>query len=94
MSGTIGNCKYCGQQIVWIKTLKKKMMPCDPHLVPFYGDEEGKERIVKADGSVVRCSLEASAHAADGYGYIPHFSTCPNYDKHPGKKARKENSRG
>lgn len=89
MAGTFGSCRYCGKQILWIRTAKGKQMPCDPRFIDYWEDDEGSARIVKDNGSVIRCSLTDKGRPADGIGYISHFSTCTNYHKHPGKKARK-----
>lgn len=40
-----GKCRSCGQQVIWIKTVAGKNMPCNPQLVT-YRQGDGKEKIV------------------------------------------------
>ena len=40
-----GKCRSCGQQVIWIKTVAGKNMPCNPQLVTYrQGDGAGRCR--------------------------------------------------
>lgn len=70
-----GNCRNCGDRILWIRTAAEKNMPVNPELISYRAVPGGKERIVTQGGRVIageKCSLEV----ADGIGYISHFATC------------------
>ena len=47
-----GKCRSCGQQVIWIKTVAGKNMPCNPQLVT-YRQGDGKEKIVTPNGEVL-----------------------------------------
>lgn len=47
-----GKCRSCGQQVIWIKTVAGKNMPCNPQLVT-YRQGNGKEKIVTPNGEVL-----------------------------------------
>lgn len=90
----IVECRACGKQITFLKTLKGKSMPVDAESVYFVPDMNGPSLYVLPDGQVVR-GCEARDEDPDKHiGYISHFATCPNGDyfrtKHPRKKDRKE----
>ena len=72
----------CGQQVIWIKTVAGKNMPCNPQLVT-YRQGNGKEKIVTPNGEVLSGELVgAGTQDATGVGYISHFATCPNATSH------------
>ena len=77
-----GKCRSCGQQVILIKTVAGKNMPCNPQLVTYrHGD--GKEKIVTPNGEVLSGELVgAGTQDATGIGYISHFATCPNATRH------------
>ena len=79
--GNFGKCKSCGRRVLWIKTAAGKNMPVDPHFVNYRKVHGGKERIVLPNGEVV-AGERCDAQEADGYGYISHFATCPDAEKH------------
>ena len=83
----MSKCKSCGAEITWIKTTSGKSMPCDAQAVTYWIDKNGakKDRIVTPNGEVVACDLDGLVHTAVGIGYIPHWSTCPNADRHKKK---------
>ena len=73
----IKKCRWCGANIIWIKTMAGKAMPCDPQEVMY--KTGGAERIVTPHGEVVACTIcetEDQKLNADGIGYIPHWATC------------------
>lgn len=77
----MSKCKSCGADIIWIKTPAGKVMPCDPTRVRYIEKSETAS-IVKSNGEVSKCELIL----ATGLGYIPHWATCPDADRHRKKK--------
>lgn len=76
----MAKCKYCGAEIIWVKTTAGKMMPCDPGIVEYIAATTANERIVTPNGEVVTCIIcetKAQQEVADGTGYVPHWHTCP-----------------
>ena len=62
----VTTCKSCGAKIVWIKTQNGRSMPCDEEQVEYQKNYRGS----------------ALTPIVDGIGYVSHFATCPNADKH------------
>lgn len=80
--GNWAKCKYCGQQIIWIRTSSGKMMPCNPGLIDYVEVKGGREKIVRMDGAVVAAEIVDGKHfEPDGTGYTSHFATCPKAGK-------------
>ena len=80
-------CKSCGAKIVWIKTQNGRSMPCNAEQVEYQKNYRGSALIVTKDGEVVRGNIVKGGGSAltpivDGTGYVSHFATCPNADKH------------
>lgn len=79
-------CKSCGKKIVWIRTHAGSAMPCDAEQVYYRYTYGGKHRIVTPNGEVLACELmdgeKDDLSRATGVGYVPHWSTCPNADRH------------
>ncbi len=73
-----GNCRNCGERILWIRTVAGRNMPVNPEFINYRMVSGGKERIVTPEGDVV-AGERCKAGEADGYGYISHFATCPRY---------------
>lgn len=61
-------------------------MPCNPERVYYKYKLGAKNRIVTLNGEVLPCVLFDSEKddlsQAEAFGYIPHFATCPDADKH------------
>ena len=79
-------CRACGAEIAFIKTVKGKTMPVDPEAVSFT-PAGGPETFVTLDGRVVRGVRRKNGSAA---GFVSHFATCPAADemrkgRHKGK---------
>ena len=70
-------CRGCGQQIIWITTVKGKKMPCNPTPVPYWWKEKAIGKIVTMSGEVYSCEFDGPRDKLTGFGYISHFSTCP-----------------
>lgn len=78
-----GICRYCGEQVLWIRTRAGKNMPVDPKLIDYRRVEAGKkapEKIVTQTGEVVSAERADNIHA-EGVGYISHFAICPGAKK-------------
>lgn len=74
-------CRGCGQEIAFIKTVKGKTMPVNPESVYFI-PAGGPNTYVMADG-VVRRGREpdrTDQGTPTVIGYISHFATCPAAD--------------
>ncbi len=82
-----GRCRGCGAEIVWVKTAAGKSMPCNPQLVPYWErpGAAGKE-VLQLSGKVVSCDFEGLRDELSGFGYISHFSTCPQAKRFRRKK--------
>lgn len=74
----VGTCRGCGATIRWIRTTAGKAMPCDRDPV-FYKVKIGSsKKVVTPYGDVISCEIVENKKEADGQGYNPHWSTCPN----------------
>ena len=77
-SNPFGLCRYCGMQIMWIRTKAGKNMPVNPEMISYRRPETGKkatEKLVTETGEVV-CADKVDSSQAEGIGYISHFATC------------------
>ena len=74
----MARCRGCGREIEWIKMKTGKSMPVDPERIMYWEDENGDEALVTPDGEVVKAFTTGNIETATGYGYVSHFSTCPN----------------
>lgn len=76
----MAKCKLCGTEIKWIKTISGRNMPCNPEPVGYKGRKGARDRVVTAEGVVIACEIikpENGETAIDGFGYVPHWATCP-----------------
>lgn len=73
-----GRCRGCGAWIKWITTTAGKQMPCDDKPVLYKVKIGGPHKIVTQYGDVISCEIVGDQKIADGQGYVPHWSTCPN----------------
>ncbi len=74
-------CQSCGAPIVWIKTVSGKSMPCNASPVYYTTVGGDDSRIVTMDGITISCEIITDTEKADGFGYIPHWGSCPGADK-------------
>ena len=81
MGTTITRCRYCGADIVFIRTRAGRLMPCDATVRTYWQQRGGRVKIVTPDGDVVSAELDGDPEHATGIGYIPHFATCTRYHK-------------
>lgn len=83
----MAKCKKCGAHIKFINTTGGKRMPVD--VDETYYKEGGKDRIVTPNGMVLAATIineEDDLSKATGYGYRPHWATCPYADDFRKKK--------
>ncbi len=59
-------CKYCRKEILWVRTTRGALAPCDPQLVK----ADGKALLVFPDG------VTARQHLGFTGGYVNHHATC------------------
>lgn len=74
-------CKACGAQIIWIKTPAGRAIPCNFNPVYYKRTRHGNTKVVLPNGEVITAEIARGYEDAEGYGYIPHWSTCTNPDK-------------
>lgn len=76
-----GTCKSCGKQILWIRTRTGRSMPCDTKPVNYRIKHGGDTKLVTPAGDVISCEAVKDPAEAQGWGYVPHWSTCDAPDK-------------
>ena len=81
MRDNFGQCRACGQRILWIRTRAGKNMPVNPAIVDYRKTAGGQERIVTEDGEVISAERCRPEDRPDGHGYISHFATCAGWRK-------------
>lgn len=81
MSSRRSVCRGCGAEIVWVKTEAGKSMPCNPGLVPFWARPGASGKVVTMRGKVVSCDFTGERERLTDFGYVSHFSTCPQAGK-------------
>ena len=82
----MSKCKSCGAEIDWIVMKSGRRMPVDPEPVHFSIDKinhSGDITLITADGMAVTGFKDMSSRLI---GYLSHFATCPNADKHRRRK--------
>lgn len=67
---------------MWVRLPSGKQMPVNLEPTTYWERKGAKNRIVTLNGEVVSCDLEGDLKDATGFGYIPHWATCPNADQH------------
>lgn len=82
----MAKCRGCGAEIIWIMSSSGKLIPCDPELVRYWQKPKAKGKIVTPIGEVLSCEFEGEQDEATGYGYVSHFSTCPQAGEFRRKK--------
>ena len=84
----MARCKSCGAEITFVKTIGGKAMPCDAEAMP-YAAGYGNDTIITPNGETTKGSwIDDSAAEPDGYGYVPHWATCPWAYRHKSKKQK------
>ncbi len=82
-------CRECGKPIIFIRTPKGKLMPCDAQPVPYWRTNESGVLIYQLDGSSIKAMLSGHESACTGYGYRPHWASCTERREGMREKARK-----
>lgn len=77
----VDKCKSCGASIVWIKTKKGRVMPCDPDPDMILVIEGKKITGIDKQGNT-HVGYSGRLEGDDVEVYISHFSTCPFADQH------------
>lgn len=74
-------CKSCGRPILWIKTRAGKSMPCDAKQINYIIKPGGGTKLVTPAGDVISCEQAEDPAEAQGWGYAPHWASCPAADQ-------------
>lgn len=53
------------------------MMPVNQAMVPFWERPGAKGKVILQNGKVISCDFEGKRDEVTGFGYVSHFSTCP-----------------
>lgn len=85
-------CRACGQEIIFIKTLAGKTIPCDAESRRFFPQQDGLELFVMLDGSTRHGRSVTAEIDGTEIGFISHFATCPEADRF--RKPRKKDRKG
>lgn len=78
-------CKACGAPIVWLRTAGGKAMPCDAAERYYIEKASGSKKIVTPNGQVISCEYTNNPAEATGYGFTPHWGSCPEAAKFKGR---------
>lgn len=82
-----GTCRGCGAKVIWVRSESGKRMPCNPQMVPFWERPGASGKVVlQGSGKVISCDFEGPRDEVTGFGYISHFSTCPQAGRFRRKK--------
>jgi hypothetical protein len=71
------NCRSCGAEIIWAKTIKNRAIPLDAEPNP-----TGNVVLSDEGTALVYNSPEAIAPRYESYPrYLSHFATCPDHEQ-------------
>lgn len=68
-------CRYCGKEILLVPTVRGRVQPCEPELIPFWWSPTGSELYITQDGEEVTGDRDGSPDELTDVGYVPHY--CP-----------------
>jgi hypothetical protein len=74
----VSNCKSCGAEIRWIKTLSGQSMPVDYTPVFYKAVPTATGKIITPGGATLSAEIVTDLKAS--VGYVPHWATCPAAD--------------
>lgn len=77
----MAKCKGCGAEIIWIETVGRKRLPCNPEPMMYWEKKGAKGKVVTRNGEVISCVFHGDQQKATGIGYMPHWATCPAADR-------------
>lgn len=88
----ISQCRACGAEIMFIKSLAGKTIPVNAEQITYQQKAGGSLKVVTPNGEVISGELAGDPQKATGIGFISHFATCPEADKFrkPRKSDRKK----
>lgn len=81
------NCRACKKPIIFIKSTKGNLIPCDPDLITVenipgkYIDLNDSNKLKESVLKVVHPDGRAGKLSDLKTGYISHFATCPEANK-------------
>lgn len=89
-------CKGCGSQILFVKTVKGKSMPCNAPMVSHEKIEDDERYVVTTNPRAAAAEVAEGKTIKEWIGgwigcslqvYVPHWVTCPARDEfRKGKK--------
>lgn len=74
-------CNKCGAPIKWIRMRSGKNMPCDTKQINYTTRPGAGTKLVTLSGDVVNCEIVENQSEASGWGYAPHWASCPAADQ-------------
>lgn len=74
-------CSKCGAPIKWIRMRSGKNMPCDTKQINYIIKPGADTKLVTLSGDVVSCEIVENPSEASGWGYAPHWASCPAADQ-------------
>lgn len=77
----MSKCRYCGEDVIWIRMKSGKVMPCNTGEIPYMEDKNGYMKLVTEDGKVITGRPMENQDDAEGIGYVSHYATCPGADR-------------
>lgn len=81
----MAKCKWCGAEIIWVRTRKGKLMPVNSDPIKISPARDGKQTYISEAGDLFRGDEACEDMSIFFYGYVKgyevHFGTCPNYKK-------------
>lgn len=80
-TANIRTCRSCGKPILWIRTRAGRSMPCDAKSINYRIKPGGGTKLITPAGDVINCEIVKDPTQAQGWGYVPHWSTCGDPDK-------------
>ena len=78
----MSQCKSCGANIKWVKTMRGKNMPVDEDSVGVSDCEDG-DLLITESGRTFRVGEQ---NPPQELLYVSHWSTCPKADSHRSPK--------
>jgi len=74
-------CRYCGTDIIFVKTAKGQKMPCEARKSDVYRNSSGKKTAMSPLGEVFKCDTEYTPWSKPESAFLVHFGNCRAYKK-------------
>ena len=74
-------CSRCGAPIKLIRMRSGKNMPCNTKQINYIIRPGADTKLVTLSGDVVSCEMVENPSEASGWGYTPHWASCPAADQ-------------